>query len=76
MKKYTNTLAISLFVLGIALTIFNSFWLQTILQHFNASLGIFTCFGIVFGIQLLLPDNLNKLPILSLFVTQCYIWIF
>ena len=76
MKKYTNTLAISLFVLGIALTIFNSFWLQTILQHFNVSLGIFASFGIVFVIQLLLPDNLKNLIILSLFVTQCYIWLF
>ena len=67
---------IALFAVMVVVTILESFWLQSILQHFNVSLSLLVCLAIVVTIEALTPKALTGLLFLSLFVTQCYIWIF
>ena len=67
---------IALLVVMVVVSILESFWLQSILQHFNVSLGLLVCLAIVVGVEVLTPKALQGLLLLSLFVTQCYIWIF
>ena len=67
---------IALLVVMVVVSILESFWLQSILQHFNVSVGILICLAAVVAIEVLTPKALQGLLLLSLFVTQCYIWIF
>ena len=67
---------IALFAVMVVVTILESFWLQSILQHFNVTVGLLVCLAIVVTIEALTPKALQGLLLLSLFVTQCYIWIF
>jgi len=67
---------IALFAVMVVVTILEGFWLQSILQHFNVTVGLLVCLAIVVGVEALTPKALTGLLLLSLFVTQCYIWIF
>jgi len=67
---------IALLVVMVVVTILEVFWLQSILQHFNVTVGLLACIVIVVTIEALTPKALTGLLSLSLFVTQCYIWIF
>jgi hypothetical protein len=80
---------IALLVLVVVVTILESFWLQSILQHFNVTVGLLVCtaiviivdlqllqLAIVVGVEALAPKALKGLLLLALFATQCYIWIF
>jgi len=67
---------IALLVVMVVVTILESFWLQSILQHFNVTVGLLACIVIVVTIEALTSKALQGLLLLSLFVTQCYIWIF
>jgi hypothetical protein len=67
---------LTLLVVVVVVTILESFWLQSILQHFNVTVGLLVCTAIVIIVEALTPKALKGLLLLSLFVTQCYIWIF
>ena len=67
---------ITLLVVMVVVTILESFWLQSILQHFNVTVGLLACIVIVATVEALTPKALTGLLPLSLFVTQCYIWLF
>ena len=67
---------IALLVAMVVVTILEVFWLQSILHHFNVTVGLLICTAIVVGVEALTPKALQGLLLLSLFVTQCYIWIF
>ena len=67
---------IALLAVMVVVSILESFWLQSILEHFDKSIPLLACYGITFVIGLLTPKALNGLVLLALFVTQCYIWIF
>ena len=67
---------IALLVVMVAVTILEIFWLQSILHHFNVTVGLLVCTAIVVSVEVLTPKALQGLLLLSLFVTQCYIWIF
>ena len=67
---------ITLFAVMVVVTILEVFWLQSILEHFNVTVGLLACLAIVVTIVALTPKALQGLLLLSLFVTQCYIWIF
>ena len=67
---------ITLLVLVVVVATLEAFWLQSILEHFNVTVGLLACLAIVVTIVALTPKALQGLLLLSLFVTQCYIWIF
>jgi len=67
---------IALLVVLVVVAVLEVFWLQSILQHFNVSLGFLVCLAIVAAIEVFTPKALQGLLLLSLFVTQCYIWLF
>jgi len=67
---------ITLLVVMVVVTILEVFWLQSILQHFNVTVGLLACLAIVVIVDVLTPKGLQGLLLLALFVTQCYIWIF
>ena len=67
---------IALLVVMVVVIILEGFWLQYILQHFNVTVGLLACIAIVATIEALTSKALQGLLLLSLFVTQCYIWIF
>ena len=67
---------IALFAVMVVVIILEGFWLQYILQHFNGSVSVLACIVIVATIEALTSKALQGLLLLSLFVTQCYIWIF
>ena len=67
---------IALLVVMVVVIILEGFWLQYILHHFNGSVGLLACIVIVVTIEALTSKALQGLLLLSLFVTQCYIWIF
>ena len=67
---------IALLVVMVVVTILEVFWLQSILQHFNVTVGLLACLAIVVIVDVLTPKGLQGLLLLALFVTQCYIWIF
>ena len=67
---------IALLVAMVVVIILEGFWLQSIIEHFNGSVSVLACIVIVVTIEALTPKALTGLLPLSLFVTQCYIWIF
>ena len=67
---------IALLVVVVVVSILEGFWLQSIIEHFNGSVSVLACVAIVLVIGTLTPKALQGLLLLSLFVTQCYIWIF
>ena len=67
---------IALLVVVAVVSIFEGFWLQSIIEHFNGSIHILASIAIVLVIGALTPKDLQGLLPLSLFITQCYIWIF
>ena len=78
MKNNTHNMikVITLLVLVVVVATLEAFWLQSILEHFNASVNLLTCMAIVIVLAALQPKAVRGLLLLSLFVTQCYIWIF
>jgi len=67
---------IALLVIVVVVATLEAFWLQSILEHFNASVHLLACLAIVIVLAALQPKAARGLLLLSLFVTQCYIWIF
>ena len=67
---------IALLVAMVVVIIIEGFWLQSILEHFNVTVGLLVCIVIVATVEALTPKALTGLLPLSLFVTQCYIWLF
>ena len=68
--------ATALIILGLAIILLEGFWLQSIIEHFTyQSLSVVACLAMVVVVNALLPKSLESLLLLSLFVTQCYIWI-
>ena len=68
--------ATALIILGLAIILLEGFWLQSIIEHFTyQSLSVVACLAIVLVVNALTPKALSGLLLLSLFVTQCYIWI-
>jgi len=67
---------IALLVVVVVVSILEGFWLQSIIEHFNGSVSVLACVAIVLVIGTLTPKALQGLLLLSLFITQCYIWIF
>ena len=65
-----------LLVIVVVVATLEAFWLQSILEHFNVTVGLLVCLAIVVTVEALTPKALQGLLLLSLFVTQCYIWIF
>ncbi len=67
---------IALLIVVAVVSIFEGFWLQSIVEHFNGSIHILASIAIVLVIGAITPKALQGLLLLSLFITQCYIWIF
>jgi energy-coupling factor transporter transmembrane protein EcfT len=68
--------ATALIILSLAIILLEGFWLQSIIEHFTyQSLSVVACLAMVVVVNALLPKSLESLLLLSLFVTQCYIWI-
>ena len=67
---------IALFTVMVVVIIIEGFWLQYIIEHFNGSVSVLACIVIVATVEALTPKALTGLLPLSLFVTQCYIWLF
>jgi energy-coupling factor transporter transmembrane protein EcfT len=68
--------ATALIILGLSIILLEGFWLQSIIEHFTyQSLSVVACLAMVVVVNALLPKSLESLLLLSLFVTQCYIWI-
>jgi len=76
MKKILVIKMIALLVVVAVVSIFEAFWLQSIIEHFNGSIHILASIAIILVLGALTAGALQGLLLLSLFVTQCYIWLF
>ena len=57
---------IALFAVMVVVTILEGFWLQSILHHFNVTVGLLVCTAIVVGVEALTPKALQGLLLLQL----------
>ena len=68
--------ATALIILGLAITLLEGFWLQSIIFHFTGTvLSVMACIAMVIVVAALTPKAMSGLLLLLLFITQCYIWI-
>lgn len=64
------------FSILIALTVLESFWVQSIIETLTGNVvHVEACVVALVVVDVLTPKALQGLPLLVLFVTQCYIWI-
>ena len=60
----------------IALTVLESFWIQSIIETLTGNVvHVVACGLALLVVEMLMPKCLRGLPLLVIFVTQCYIWI-
>ena len=60
---------ITLLVIVVVVATLEAFWLQSILEHFNVTVGLLVCLAIVVTIEALTPKALQGLLLLSLLLS-------